>query len=84
MSDSSRCLRRVPVKYDQLAAVLTGGLTFRVKLGLPLDAQIVSIFSNDDRKEIYAIVRSSSYSPISRAEVIYETESPIFEQIRRA
>jgi hypothetical protein len=84
MSDLSRCLRRVPVTYDQLAAVLTGGFRFHVKLGLPMDAQIVSVFSNDDRKEIYAVVRSSSYSPISRAEVIYETNPPIFEQIRHA
>jgi hypothetical protein len=77
MSNLSRCLRRVPMRYEMLAMLLTGGLTFRVKLGLPPDAEIVSIFGNDEGKELYAIVQSANYSALS----IYETAPPVFERI---
>jgi hypothetical protein len=81
MNDRSRCLRRIALTYEALSHLLADGKSFRVKGGLPADAEIVSIFSNDAAKEIFAIIRSERYAPLAKGEVIYDTCVPVIERI---
>jgi hypothetical protein len=79
---TSRRLKRIPIGYDMLAQLLRAGSGFRVKLGLPADAEIVSIFARDPNKELYAIVYSDSYPYLKRSESIPETNRPVIEPWR--